>query len=711
MKPSYLFLASLAAVSLSSGQGCTSEAPPALTQGAAVQATQLATDTAASVTATASCEGIRYSASGTSSAGYTDRDTVKYQIQLTARTTYTIRTCGGSSTDTYLRLHAAGRQVASSDDACGAQSSITYTPTSSGTYELSLGCYGSTSCSATLSVAPSATCTGPVGTCAPSCTGDRCGQADGCGGSCGADDARSCGKCGNPSCCSPACAGAQCGQPDGCGGLCPSADSSRCGVCGNAPCGGSCNGIRYSASGTSSAAYTDPETVKYQIQLTAGTSYTISTCGGSSTDTYLRLHAAGRQVASNDDACGAQSTLRYTPSTSGTYELSLGCYSATSCSAAVSVSPDATCTLPGGTQGQLRSAYLSGDTEAQQFVTAGGTFALATTGPSPVGDLGWRIINAMRMAGYDNAGVRSGEMIDGARLLQIDSELLTAEATIARQAAKLPNYQAISGPNFRDNIPQAFAAHLLVSILELYNAGTTRYQTVSNECVLANLIPQMCGALVDMGVASGSSDCKTSTAVLRQNQIVQMPELFGFLNVRRAITNSEYPTSGDFSTMAYASTLIHEFVHDLDATFASWAPMHAQYDRRTLCSPTLIDFQQSGTPFVFTGANGSQRLADFVSEYAAGLSNPGQDYRPIEDAAETVTAYILLPEYFRLRAAGSTSLRAKYDYIKARMFGGVEFQNPNLVVASNYVTPSTVQQWSLVNEVRTFRITDIRVKQ
>ncbi len=380
-----------------------------------------------------------------------------------------------------------------------------------------------------------------------------------------------------------------------------------------------------------------------------------------------------------------------------------------SCEGAQCGQPDG-CTQSGGPR-QLQSAYLSGDTDAQQFVTTDGTFALPTTGPSPIGDLGWRIINAMRMAGYDNAGVRSGEVIDVARLLQIDSELLAAEAIIARQAAKLPKYQAISGPNFRDNIPQAFAAHLLVSILELYNAGPIRYQTVSNECVLANLVPQMCGALVDMGVASGSSDCKTSTAVLRENQIVQTPELFGFLNVRRAITNSEYPTSGDPSTMAYASTLIHELVHDLDATFADWAPMHAQYERRTLCSPTLIDFQQAGTPFAVTGANGTQHLADFVSEYAAGLSNPGQDYRPIEDAAETVTAYMLLPEYFRLRAEASTSLRARYDYVRTRVFGGVEFQNPNLVLTSNYVTPSTIQQWSIVNDVRTFRITDIRVKQ
>jgi methionine sulfoxide reductase heme-binding subunit len=81
-------------------------------------------------------------------------------------------------------------------------------------------------------------CTNPPcpSVCTPSCAGDRCGQPNGCGASCPSDDAAACGKCGNAPCCAPACEGARCGQDDGCGRACSDADKATCGVCGNAPC-------------------------------------------------------------------------------------------------------------------------------------------------------------------------------------------------------------------------------------------------------------------------------------------------------------------------------------------------------------------------------------------------------------------------------------------------------------------------------------------
>ncbi len=420
--------------------------------------------------------------------------------------------------------------------------------------------------------------------------------------------------------------------------------------------------------------------------------------------------------------CGAGLSCKRGADTSGACHTRTWCETDASAEAdCVGVTPPATagiwacqefvCTWSATGNKVLQSAYLSSDTEAQALIDGGGSVTIPATALLSSGDLSWRIVNAMRMAGYDHAGVRGAGVIDGARLLQIDAELVTAEAAIASQAAKLPNFSSISGPDYRDNIPQAYAAHMFVTILELLNAGATQYETVSNECLLANMVPQMCGALVDMGVEPGSTGCKSTTAVLRTNQIIQTPELFGFMNVRREITADEYPLNGGHSsTMSYASTLIHEFVHDLDYRWNNWAPMHAQYDRRTVCSPNFVNFQVAGSPFMFTGGNGNQTPGDFVSEYAAGLSNQNKDYRSWEDVAESVTAYIVLPEYFRLRAASSATLQAKYDYIRNNMFGGVEFENPHLTIPANYVFPTTTSNWNGVNDVQRFRITDIRVK-
>lgn len=50
-------------------------------------------------------------------------------------------------------------------------------------------------------VSPPAPPPPPPPPCRPSCQGDRCGQSNGCGGTCPSDDKRSCGKCGNAACC------------------------------------------------------------------------------------------------------------------------------------------------------------------------------------------------------------------------------------------------------------------------------------------------------------------------------------------------------------------------------------------------------------------------------------------------------------------------------------------------------------------------------
>ncbi len=254
----------------------------------------------------------------------------------------------------------------------------------------------------------------PPPTCTPACTGDQCGQADGCGGTCSSSDSATCGMCGNAACgggggggtCSGLsesglsgatgteqvftidgtdvnvvlgggagdadvyvklgsaptqnswdCRSWNTGNGESCSltgtgtwyvmihayasfsGADLSASVASCSGGGGGGGGGTCSALSYSASGTSSASYSDPQTVQYSVDLSAGTTYTFSTCA-SGDDTYLRLHSGGVEVTSNDDNCGSGnygSSFTYTPTTSGGFVLSLGCYSNTTCAATVDI--------------------------------------------------------------------------------------------------------------------------------------------------------------------------------------------------------------------------------------------------------------------------------------------------------------------------------------------------------------------------------------
>jgi len=94
----------------------------------------------------------------------------------------------------------------------------------------------------------------------------------------------------------------------------------------------------FSASNTNSA---QQNTVNQSVTLAAGQTITLGTCGvtGASAtgDTYLRLYGpSATQVASNDDSCGGTaSSLSFTATTAGTYQIRAGCYSSNTCSGTV----------------------------------------------------------------------------------------------------------------------------------------------------------------------------------------------------------------------------------------------------------------------------------------------------------------------------------------------------------------------------------------
>ena len=195
------------------------------------------------------------------------------------------------------------------------------------------------------------------------------------------------------------------------------------------------------------------------------------------------------------------------------------------------------------------------------------------------------------------------------------------------------------------------------------------------------------------------------------NQLkVQSPDIYGYNGRRDILSANDIPiyamTFGGYNV----ATLVHEFTHDMDKRWETDPVTHMVVDRKTYCSVNFMDFQLANTPFQYSGANGAQSTKDFVSGYVAGLINAGQDYRSFEDAAESVTAYMLLPEYFRSLIGASTVLKAKYDYIKNNFFAGKEFENPDLAAKTSFAwLQSTTGDIRSLNLDR-FEIQDIQVK-
>jgi hypothetical protein len=93
-----------------------------------------------------------YSATNTNSATV---NTVNFDILIVAGQTLSLGTCGlpdaSGSGDTFLRVvDASNTLVAANDDACGLLSFLTFTATTTGTFQVRAGCFGSGSCSGTV---------------------------------------------------------------------------------------------------------------------------------------------------------------------------------------------------------------------------------------------------------------------------------------------------------------------------------------------------------------------------------------------------------------------------------------------------------------------------------------------------------------------------------------------------------------------------------
>lgn len=329
----------------------------------------------------------------------------------------------------------------------------------------------------------------------------------------------------------------------------------------------------------------------------------------------------------------------------------------------------------------LTSSYFSNDKAAQSI--AKGYTSVKMPGSLETGvfndrGIAWRIVNAYRMIGYESTAMPIGKTIGKNQILELDRQLAIKERKIKQKvAASFSFYEKHSAPNFKDNIPQSFMAYNFATLFDLFNAGRIKYQSNNYECLLANLA-YLPGLLVN----NGETD----------PVIVQTPEFFGFGGRTDLISANEYPIHANQSTFLLTAYAVHEIVHTLDAE--RLRRRSTSFDRLVYCSPNMfnLNYNIPGIPFVYNGRPGEQNPNDYVSQYAAGLVGQEQkNYLSWEDVAESVTTYILLPEYFRDKAQRSVALKQKYDFIKTQIFKGTEFHNGNFIHLPSYVFPSGIE--------------------
>lgn len=325
----------------------------------------------------------------------------------------------------------------------------------------------------------------------------------------------------------------------------------------------------------------------------------------------------------------------------------------------------------------------------------------------------WKIANAYQFIGYTRSGLPRGEIISREILLDLDRKVAVYEDKMDKQAVRLPQFRSIAGPDYVNNFSQDYVASNIVSIFDLFNAGPVKYQSYTNDCVLANYMPHMAGQFVNIGTISGTSPRSAPDEDLLppEQWIIQSPEIFGFFNVRTEIKSDDLPGVAQVNAGMVFVTLVHEMIHDLDILLKNSHNTHRVLPRITACSPNFMDFTQGDHPFTVSVPAGEQDQRDFVTPYAAGLSNSTKDYRIWEDVAESVTYYMLFPEFFRTRMVQSPILAGKYDYIRTNIFGGVEFENPNLQINKEYTLPSSSGFIvTNIDDIHRFDIQDIRIK-
>lgn len=149
--------------------------------------------------------------------------------------------------------------------------------------------------------------------------------------------------------------------------------------------------------------------ILFPFTATAGCTYTFSTCGQSSIDTYLRLHNSAYTILGQwDDQCGLQSNFSWTCPTSGQYYVHLSKFVCTPLTAATTMSYVVSCPTPPCNNPVVnagpdvvicagQSTTLNGTVTAGTGTGSGGSassITISISGTSFLDETSWNLTNA-----------------------------------------------------------------------------------------------------------------------------------------------------------------------------------------------------------------------------------------------------------------------------------------------------------------------------
>jgi hypothetical protein len=162
----------------------------------------------------------------------------------------------------------------------------------------------------------------------------------------------------------------------------------------------------------------------------------------------------------------------------------------------------------------LKSNLFNGDADALTIANGGTTVTVPNSPSGALEDyqaidswwrIKWKIARAYLLLGYERKGFPFGKVINAAEMKALDARVYAAERTMVRQSARLGNFHGTAAPDFWNNLTQDYIGSSLAAIFDLFNAGATKYQAFTTDCVLANYIPHMCGQMAHFGTVSGAS--------------------------------------------------------------------------------------------------------------------------------------------------------------------------------------------------------------
>lgn len=340
----------------------------------------------------------------------------------------------------------------------------------------------------------------------------------------------------------------------------------------------------------------------------------------------------------------------------------------------------------------LQSKFLKDDPIARQILRGElidysiNDFALVSgQGFVSTETFAYRVLSAIRQLGYTppiDGGIRPGqallnkfqklnrlpvtEVVTKDLLLVIDGKLKETEPLDASEGPQFPLYPSLTSA-IPSNEPsrEHFARLLALS----FKALPRQLVPYTRENFL-NFYRQQ----LPFFVVNTSTEVDSSDAVCDINYYPQ------YGNDCRMRANTVITlTAGEFEVVG---TLFHEYAHWLDGNLFETLPGTARGKITTLGFYSIsYDISkgvvQADTRTYYPLRRGESAVAtEFVGAYARGaqlLADGLPIYTPFEDFAESFGLYVNGGRIFRELAANNQYLRQKYDWLKANVFAGFEY--------------------------------------